>query len=69
MGVLTGSQSGELEKPGYGRLISFNVIALELAHLSENLSVPDDSFKYLSLYETYMVLQSAKIIILYFLSY
>ena len=41
----------ELDKPGAGpggRLFSFNVTALCL-----NLSVPDDCFRYLSLYETY----------------
>jgi hypothetical protein len=30
----------ELDKPGAGRLISFNVTALEFARVSENLSVP-----------------------------
>jgi hypothetical protein len=35
-------QAAELDKPGDGRLISFNVTALEFAHVSENLSVPDN---------------------------
>jgi hypothetical protein len=41
-----------------GRLIGFDVTALELAHVSENRSVLDDCFKYVSLYEIHPVLSS-----------
>ena len=63
MGAFTRSRSGrvagpanlraglELDKPD-ARLISFNVLRCNL-HTYLNLSVPDDCFKYLRLYETH----------------